>query len=436
LSVPDELLAVMARRFDRYHSNRMVHILTKNGSSTSCNLTELSASGGIVELNTDDKDFSHQNIIKLVTELGEVEIRPIRREDKRIAFQFSLSSDDDRSTLRRLFVDSLPHNIVPRKQEFYEQSIELYKNLGYGPKTPEFENSWLESNLQSWKIQDKILPGCSLLSFSSDRQSIASSGTLPMSRSVAYGHSFCMIKNLPAAIGLFEQMVTGLAWTELLSDIEYYGGSYAKHSGFTTRLHVISEEYPQPIGQIRVESVQFYPSPAVEDIETQSLYFSVPLDVATAVGNNAIPDPLRLLLEPHDILSEHHQKKIYSIVRKDNNRICAYAICQASPDLFTAVDLFNWSWVAVLEEHKDDFQSICVSVKKSRPFRGTVVVGIIQSGEESPPSASDGLPLKESFWLFTKKEDVGILFAAISRAIYTVVKKYGDSAAEELKNIC
>jgi hypothetical protein len=97
-----------------------------------------------------------------------------------------------------------------------------------------FEASGVAATLREiWTRMDQLLPGTYTGGLSGDTL-VSAAGTLPLSTTAIYGHSFCMLKCPEAAVTLYAQSLESLRWMDHYQSEEYWVGSYGCYSRFVT----------------------------------------------------------------------------------------------------------------------------------------------------------------------------------------------------------
>jgi hypothetical protein len=123
---------------------------------------------------------------------------------------------------------------VARSQRNYDLFLDLYEQVGYAPSVPDEIARWKERSRNTWSLQDSTLPG-SYTGGLVEGQIVSAAGTLPMAKNILYGHSFCMVKTLDAAVTLFAQSLHSVDTMEAFPEIDYWAGSYACRARFASQ---------------------------------------------------------------------------------------------------------------------------------------------------------------------------------------------------------
>jgi hypothetical protein len=93
---------------------------------------------------------------------------------------------------------------VIRQPGNYSLFLELYQKVGYAPAESADLLAWQQRSREIWTRMDQSLPGTYTGGLSGDSL-VSAAGTLPLSTTAIYGHSFCMLKCPEAAVTLHAQ---------------------------------------------------------------------------------------------------------------------------------------------------------------------------------------------------------------------------------------
>ena len=398
------------------------------------NLISVSVLGASIRIDSNSK-FELDDEVELVCDSYRVRSRIIRLSKNDIILEFEKSVAGSLES-RNFLIKALPSNIKIRQKDLYEQLLLLYQEVGYAPLTGDKYSSWKEESIHAWSLQDSVLHGnCTLGVINTSAQ--ASLGTLPLSSRVIYGHSLCMVKTLEAANSLFEQLTYSLSWVNFLPDIQYYSGSYRKNSGFTTKLQTMYDLCGSPIDQIVVHTNQVI-SPS-EEIKLDFQHFILESIQKTHDLKFSFPDRLKKTIElletPHSSISNIHNIVKYVIRSSDENVPVAILLLSSAPKKFTAADIFRYIWLFKFESISKT-EDIVKWILSQSEFRDFPIQLVDSESLQKSPEYNGPFKTVPAFWTFTPKDEIGTQISTMARAVYTILKKYGQSASDSLMRLC
>jgi hypothetical protein len=427
VTVPDSLIAISARRFDRYDCEVEVDLIVAEHSPMPAKLLQLSPSGGLLEI-TKEHRLDVQSA-RVICAYGSLDVLLSGKSSTLYSFQVD-DSVENKVVTRRLLGHILPTPLKSRSSEHYEAFARLYQEVGYAPKGADEFAAWKSETFKNWAQQDEVLPGSCTGGFEEERIT-SSCGTLPLSSSVAYGHSFCMTKTLPAAGAFFTQMVHSLVWTELLDGITHYGGSYAKASGFTTRIHAHFEMSATPIHQIVLHTQLLFPHERQNSTDRLSLrrLDALPESNDTRVNRRA----LELLLQPHEALLNLHQCSLFQVL-DENSQSLGYFLVQETRSKFTGADMFRQAWL-LLDNLERDANRVCRWLRSTAEHWQRPLQLMLDEHQKDLEIYSGPDKQKSGFWTFTPKDQIGVLIGTMARAAYSILRKYGEDASDDIRRL-
>lgn len=434
-SLPHEVIAVTARRFDRFECD-LPATLQNTTQKFQEKAIELSPLGATLTWSSGQRivvgDSLQLNLHNLETRSLSCTVARIDANQVYVRFP---SDPGAKETIRQLMAFALPKPLVRRSLTNYDAFLRLYQDVGYAPTNAEEFSKWKEESMKTWAIQDQsLIQNCT--GVQGESQLISSIGTLPISPHVVYGHSLCMIKSAQSASCSFEQLVHSLSWVELLPAITHYGGSYAKTSKFTTRLQVIFEAHARPENQIIAHVLRIFPSNDEYPDEQNSFYlkFNHHLPV-----NSQASDQFKFLLhtlsKPHPICEPWHQVECHTLHENGRDSPIAIIFDHHAIPYFTAAGVFEYCWIFLLNENVNSAK-VCNYLRNHGKFRKKTLQLVLKDGTQEPPPYVDGNDRTvPAFWTFTPKEDFGPIISSMARAVYAVLQKYGEAGALEMSKV-
>lgn len=315
-----------------------------------------------------------------------------------------------------------PRWISSRQKNNYSLFINLYQTIGYENRFAVPNEKWREMTLFSWKIQDELLPGnCTAAVINGS--AISSCASLPLNKSVIYGHSYCMQKTLYGLLTKYWQMIATLDFVKLSSSVEYYAGSFHQSSGFTTKLFR-SNDIINPIkDQTTIYSVQLLPNLDFNKYIITPKFTFEEFDLNTInILPNSIAKAILLFSQKNDLFGEYH--KINSFAVYKNKNIKAVVISHQAPAFFTAADVFNFAWVFVVNEI--DIAELVNFLRCQPELENKVIELIYFDGAHPPPIFASFDTQKHKFWVFTPRENIEQLHFSINEAVKSVLVKYSN----------
>jgi hypothetical protein len=146
------------------------------------------------------------------------------------------------------------------------------------------------------------------------------------------------------------------------------------------------------------------------------------LDTPTEANNFLLTE----LSHPHPSISSVHRVSTYSIVDKAGQAM-ATVIGHNAPNNFTAANVYQYLWLFPVSSF--DIDKLLAFLWAQEQFKDRTIQFVTSTECAEIKTKVQGVP---AFWTFTKKEDLGPLVGSIHRAIYTILRKYGEEGLEEL----
>jgi hypothetical protein len=310
---------------------------------------------------------------------------------------------------------------VARSEGNYRLFLDLYEQVGYAPSVPDEIARWKERSRKTWSLQDSTLPG-SYTGGLVQGQIVSAAGTLPMAKNILYGHSFCMIKTLDAAVTLFAQSLHSVDMMEAFPEIGYWAGSYAHRARFASQFQRPAEgAIPD---QLELEVVRLLkPAPPKrctaplfksEKISPDSLNWMSPLH----------REFFRELSSSHSALASIHGVTSRALVEVSTGLLKGAAITQSAPPEFTAISIFSWTWVFPAAGVVIDPEFVGALRSVPEIERTSVQIVLQSRGGFSLDKINE--PVIPSFWVLTPRRQLGALRESIGAAFATLFDRYPE----------
>ena len=427
------LVAITARRFDRIRCELPVKVSIQ-GQTLEGYLSQISPMGGQLQIPSAEGCIPGQSEIEISVAPVEEKLRArvVRCEQSVVGICFS-EDEVTRRGLQELFVVTLPSSIVARHKKLYPQFQALFKQVNYAPESNLELQCWEEETVAAWEYQDSVLPGNCTGGLDSTGTIVSSTGTLPFAENVAYGHSFCMIKTAEAATTFLEQALHSLAVADLIPGIRYYAGSYAKKSKFTTRLHVVFETHAPPDRQAIIHSEQLFPSDGSACSESSDLVLESVSDFAKVTMNPLMKEVALIFSKPHSLFKDRHSVGIHLAKYRGETEPCAVILKSEATRTFTAAGMYGFTWLFATRMDVD-LNRLCAEARRHPLLFRSPFQVVSHDGGENAFEYVGPDHTKPAFWTITEKEDFGPVIASMHRAVFAIIRKYGElGLAEHLK---
>lgn len=429
--LPSEVLFVSNRAFYRHESAKTVRCKIET-QTFDARLKDVSVLGCCIKT-SDLKNFSPSSLsgrkieIKISDESQSVEVNGTILQVKNGDVHIRLEGEF--LALHKFLIMALPDKYLIRHANNYDDFVKLYQLVGYLPSQDK-DQSVTAQHIEAWSDLDGRIPGNTLGQMTSDEKLLmACVGVLPMSPSVVYGHSACMVKTMEAAFAFFKQMTYAMSFGEFLPGIQAFAGSFNYRSGFTTRLQVIFDLAPKPEEQIilHTRKAVFLGSGEVHQFKIKEASFS-----ELSYFPPVIARFIKLLPSSHPSMVDLHSLAHF-IVLDDSGEPAAWFIRSESKPYVTAVDIFNYSWLFTIGDTQRVKQiTSCVADHLDLNNRRLYLV---HNEGAHTLDAEDAGTSEGSFWAITPKENFGPVHSSMAFAVYKVLLKYGEAASASLFEI-
>jgi len=142
------------------------------------------------------------------------------------------------------------------------------------------------------------------------------------------------------------------------------------------------------------------------------------------------------LLHPvNTVLVDFHQSRLLKVVRRSDMKNVAFVIDQRSPRYFTAAEIFSLKWV-IVPQFDEQTAEMCAWIQSRKELGDGPIELIEGEGASYPENVVNADKQEHAFWVFTPKDEVGPVHGAIARAVYSILRKYGESAIESIGRLC
>jgi len=234
--------------------------------------------------------------------------------------------------------------LVCREDRNYDAFLDLYARVGYAPTILDDMQAWRARSVDTWSHVDSILPGTYTGGFVRD-QLESGAGTLPMSPSIVYGHSWCMEKTLDAAFTLYCQALYSLEWMDHFPAASHWAGSYAYGKRFVK--HLQREPYTTAIpDQLGFDSLRCSPGARVDTAASKAATLIVEETSTEGIDLPSLTGAVFMHLSAAhpNMKSLHH---VRHFVARCSRTHCVRALVllhEAKPEL-TAINILDRAWV-------------------------------------------------------------------------------------------
>jgi hypothetical protein len=307
--------------------------------------------------------------------------------------------------------------LMIRQPQNYGAFLGLYEDVGFAPAIPTRDN-WRSQCRHSWEMIDELLPGTTTGGTDSGNL-VSSLGTLPVSSTVLYTHSACMVRTLPAAVALLAQALRSLTWFDRLPEMQWLSMGYSYSSRFTT-LFQRPSGFTIP-GQIEIESLLCIP---VADFARQ-LNSDVYLTDIPAENYDLSPEQsfvVDSLGESHPRLAGYHSTKRLTVLSRGSPKVLAVLLVQESAPFLTAADVHREVQVFPTTT------SVCLErlirgLRNIPELRNRSLYLFLPPGSVIPGEI-EGEVLGVSFWIATPRRQLSLLSRSYLQAFATIFRKY------------
>jgi hypothetical protein len=314
---------------------------------------------------------------------------------------------------------------INRDEGNYDLFLDLYQQVGYAPSAPDDLAKWKERSRKTWRLQDSLLPGSHTGGWV-EGEIVSAAGTLPRAKNILYGHSFCMVKTLDAAVTLFVQSLHSIDAMEAFPEISYWAGSYNYRSHFTS-------QFQRPAGapianQLELEAVRLL-EPDRGTRCTKPLFTT---EAITPDGVNwMIPlhrEFFRELSTSNLSLAPIHRVATRALREGSTGVLKGAAITQSVPPEFTASNVFSCTWVFPAPDVVIDPDFIR-AVRSVPEIGHTGLQIVLQTRGKFSLDKLDERVIP-NFWALTPRSQLGALRGSIETAFAALLDRYPE---EQLK---
>jgi len=431
LKFPPWIAALTSRRFDRRVCNLDVSVqVSASEEAFDAKMTSFSIAGGNL-LFQEPRELKVGAEITLTFTKVEVSIAGVVCSSRKNAVGFSFSQPEEEcGKIRKVFCSTISAPFVVRDSSNTGLFEEIYRQVGYGPKDVKDELRWLEKTRQCWQFQDRAIPGNMIGAGDGNGLSIAM-GILPYGERLAYSHSMAMDRSIDSIKNFFDVSSMNLAFTSLLEHVTHFIGTAKTKSRFSTRIHTCFECHAKMQTQTILYALSVAGGADQPDPERQLYEIS-----SSPIGPWSLPEDIQqmvsLLATAHPALSEAHQIRHYQICDRATGGLMAWVIGHRSPELFTAVNMFNLA-MCFLVNKEADIDQVYQAMLTENELRGLAIEFFGYDRSKVPAAPNTERPYEDVFWWIFDKEEMGPILASLSRSAWSVMKKYGDELRESIK---
>jgi hypothetical protein len=319
-------------------------------------------------------------------------------------------------------VESPQRYLVQRQCRNYEAFLNLYERIGYAPSLPDELQLWRERSIDTWSYLDSKLP-CTYTGGQSVDQLASGAGTLPMSPSIVYGHSWCMEKTLDAAFTLYCQALYSLEWMDRFPGASHWAGSYVYGKRFVKLLQrePLTARIPDQLG-FDVLRGKPNSSPHPERIRgADSLIVK-----ESRGGETELSSVCRAvfthLSSAHPAMYGIHSVRQFAVECPLTHRIKAVVLLhEARPEL-TAINIFSRAWVFPTDD-TDSALMLMDMLQKTEMFcNNNLEIVLEQRVSDATALITDGYA--HAFWGFAPRSSLLDLRESFRAAFGELMGKY------------
>lgn len=423
--IPDKILAITGRHFDRYPSNKHANLFY-NKDNFKCLIVNISSQGCKIDL-INHESITLGEVVKLNINNSEIECKVVSKYNNSIHLYFD--NLNNYNSLISFFITAVGNEYIFRNSSNYEKFLNLYIDVGYGPENIEEIDSWKNETISTWKILDELLPG-NCIGYENDisKKIESSIGVLPISNKAVYGHSGCMLKTLDSSMGFFRDYTYSMSYVSFLPNVEYFIGSYNNKSKFTTRLQVSFDLTSIPLRNniIKTRKIKFTQN---EIKKTKLIKIIQEKPENLSFLKESIQEFLKLMISTNPILKELHETTHFCVYNIKNEKI-GWIVKSKAIKYITARNIFSYSWI-FLDRETENTTEILDTLSQELDLLNSNAYLVIGDGSiqysETSKFGSDG-----SFWVTSHFDDFGPIISSVALAIYHILKKYGSEAGKNV----
>jgi hypothetical protein len=142
--------------------------------------------------------------------------------------------------------------------------------------------------------------------------------------------------------------------------------------------------------------------------------------------NPVLVEVVKLLRKSHPLFKDAHSISEFTVRFPEDSKPRALILRSEASRTFTATGMFGLVWIFALDENAD-LAKICKSLRYVSSFSSSSFEVVSFDGKEKFVEYGDCEHAEPAFWSITDKDDFGPIMGSICRAVYAVVKKYGNS---------
>jgi hypothetical protein len=320
--------------------------------------------------------------------------------------------------------------LVQREYRNYEAFLNLYERIGYAPSLPEELQLWNERSVDTWSHLDSELPGTYTGGQSGD-QLASGAGTLPMSPSIVYGHSWCMEKTLDAAFTLYCQALYSLEWMDRFPAASHWAGSYVYGKRFVKLLQrePLTAKIPDQLGfdVLRCkpglghhpERIHSADSLVVEEGGSGETELS---SVCRAVFTH--------LSCAHPAMYRFHTVRQFAVECPRTHCVKAVVLMhEARPEL-TAINIFSRAWVFPTDDTESPIMLMDTLQKTEMLCDKSLEIVMHQRVSDSTALVTDRYA--HAFWAFAPRSSLSDLRESFRAAFGELMGKYSLDELDKL----
>lgn len=276
-------------------------------------------------------------------------------------------------------------------------------------------------------MQDSILPATCTGGLDAG-EVVSSWGTLPKGKNILYGHSVCMEKTVASAATLFAQSLYSIDQMERYPEMEYWAGSYANSSRFTSLFQ--RPNTWKITGQLELEVVSLLqPRDVQRGIEPELAVERITNEHLKCISSFHL-EWFEELRDESPSLAHLHSCTTFALTEHSSGALRCVAIAQTVPPEFTAANVFSWTWIFPAEGVAIG-PSLYASLR-SVPQLQTVEMQLALNERSGFKSNELNEPTHPAFWALTPRSQLGALRKSFEAAFGSLLDRYSSDELSEV----
>jgi hypothetical protein len=322
--------------------------------------------------------------------------------------------------------------LVQREGSTYEAFLNLYERVGYAPRLPDELQRWKDRSVDTWSHLDLALPGTYTGGQAGD-QLASGAGTLPMSPSIIYGHSWCMEKTLDAAFTLYCQALYSLEWMDHFPTTSHWAGSYVYRKKFVKLLQrePLTARIPD---QLEFDVLRCSPSSRLHPVHVDAADSLIVEE--TRNGETQLSSASRAVFThlscAHPSMDGIHRVRQFGVECPRTHRVKAVILMHEAKPEVTAINVFSRAWIFPTNE-TDSAITLMESLQRTEMLCNKSLE-IVMRQRQSDDTALVTDRYAHTFWAFAPRSSLSNLRESFRAAFGELMAKYSLDALDQLES--